>query len=69
MQAKIKVGQQLMLTSITVLEQKSGPQFILGLDMLKRHRCCIDLDKSVLRIGSVGVELPFLQVRCMHAYT
>lgn len=35
-----------MTTSITVLEQKSGPQFIFGLDMLRRHQCSIDLAKG-----------------------
>ena len=31
---------------------------ILGLDLLLRHRACIDLDKHVLRIGQD--EIPFL---------
>lgn len=39
----MKVGDQVVTTSITVLEQKTGPQFIFGLDMLRRHQCCIDL--------------------------
>ncbi|KXZ47554.1 hypothetical protein GPECTOR_34g713 [Gonium pectorale] len=59
-QAKMKVGDQVVTTAITVLEQKTGPQFIFGLDMLRRHQCCVDLAKNVLRIGSCGVELPFL---------
>ncbi|GIM02602.1 hypothetical protein Vretimale_7478 [Volvox reticuliferus] len=42
-QAKMKVADQVVTTSITVLEQKTGPQFIFGLDMLRRHQCCIDL--------------------------
>jgi hypothetical protein len=29
--------------SITVLEQRDGPQFIFGLDMLKRHLCVLDM--------------------------
>ncbi|XP_008484978.2 UBA domain-containing protein mud1-like [Diaphorina citri] len=33
---------------------------LLGLDMLKRHQCCIDLRKNVLRIGTTGTETPFL---------
>jgi hypothetical protein len=32
--------------SITVLEQRDGPQFIFGLDMLKRHQCVLDLAQS-----------------------
>jgi DNA damage-inducible protein 1 len=35
--------------SITVLESDSI-DFLFGLDMLKRYRCSIDLDKNVLRI-------------------
>jgi len=31
---------------------------LLGLDMLKSHRACVDLDKNCLRIG--GQEIPFL---------
>jgi DNA damage-inducible protein 1 len=45
---------------ITVLEKEQDIDFIFGLDMLRRHQCCIDLPKNALVIGSVGVELPFL---------
>lgn len=40
--------------SITVLEQRDGPQFIFGLDMLKRHQCVLDLaagDRQCLVLG------------------
>lgn len=59
-QAPLKVQNQFITTSITILEQKSGPQFIYGLDMLKRHQCCVDLARGVLRFGSCAAELPFL---------
>lgn len=32
---------------------------MIGLDMLKRHRCCIDLAANVLKIGE-DTAVPFL---------
>lgn len=58
--APLKVAGNFITSSITVLEQKDGPQFIFGLDMLRRHQCCIDLAGNVLRIGSADAILPFL---------
>ena len=34
--------------------------FLFGLDMLKRHQCCIDLRRHLLVLGSAGKEVPFL---------
>jgi Aspartyl protease len=45
LQAPLKVAGHYITTSITVLEQKSGPQFIFGLDMLKRHQVCCHASK------------------------
>eukprot|EP01026_Neomeris_dumetosa_P076471 TRINITY_DN8224_c0_g1_i1.p1 TRINITY_DN8224_c0_g1~~TRINITY_DN8224_c0_g1_i1.p1 ORF type:complete len:475 (-),score=64.28 TRINITY_DN8224_c0_g1_i1:242-1549(-) len=59
-QAPIKIGDQFIPCAITILSQKSGPDFIFGLDMLKQHLCSVDLHKNVLRFGSINVELPFL---------
>ena len=60
LQAPLKIGNQQVTASITILEDDSMP-FLFGLDMLKRYQCCIDLHKNVLRFGSINnAELPFL---------
>lgn len=60
MQAPLKVGNQHVSASITILEDDSMP-FLFGLDMLRRYQCSIDLHKNVLRFGSINnAELPFL---------
>lgn len=54
--AQMKLGQSFFPISVTVLES-NDMEFLLGLDMLKRHQCCIDLSKNVLRIeGHAGHE-------------
>ncbi|CAK0784745.1 hypothetical protein CVIRNUC_007949 [Coccomyxa viridis] len=54
-----KIGSQHLPMSITIMEK--GPDFLFGLDMLRRYQCSIDLKANVLRF-SVGPEvaLPFL---------
>ncbi|XP_017877297.1 protein DDI1 homolog 2 isoform X2 [Ceratina calcarata] len=56
---QIQIGNDHLTTSFTVLAEQSM-DMLLGLDMLKRHQCCIDLKKSVLTIGTTGAETPFL---------
>lgn len=56
----LQVGASFISTSVTVLDQRDGPQFLFGLDNLKRHQCAIDLAAGELRIGSANVALPFL---------
>jgi len=55
--------------TLTVMDSEAGlgdtnMDCLFGLDMLKRHRCCIDLGKNVLRfaLGATGetMEAPFL---------
>lgn len=59
-QAPLKIGNQQVTASITILEQDSM-KFLFGLDMLRRYQCSIDLHKHVLRFGSINnAELPFL---------
>lgn len=35
-------------------------EFLFGLDMLRRYRCSIDLEKNCLRFPDMSLELPFL---------
>lgn len=55
-QAQVKIETQYVPCSFTVLD--SPVDLLLGLDMLKRHQACVDLQKDVLRIA--GVETKFL---------
>ncbi len=70
--APIQIGSSFFPCSFTILENQ-GVEFLLGLDMLKRHqvtsmrkkrfhshaiKCCLDLKENILKIGSESV--PFL---------
>lgn len=56
---QLQIEQDFLITSFSVLEEQPM-DMLLGLDMLKRHQCNIDLQKNVLRIGTTGTETPFL---------
>uniref|UniRef100_A0A1B6DKX9 UBA domain-containing protein n=3 Tax=Clastoptera arizonana TaxID=38151 RepID=A0A1B6DKX9_9HEMI len=56
---QVAIENDFLTTSFSVL-QKQPMDMLLGLDMLKRHQCCIDLKKNVLRIGTTGTETRFL---------
>ncbi|CAH0557550.1 unnamed protein product [Brassicogethes aeneus] len=59
---QIQIENIFLTTSFSVLEEQPM-DMLLGLDMLKRHQCCIDLHKNVLRIGTTGTETTFLSER------
>jgi len=54
---QLKLGGSFFSVSLSILENQDI-DFILGLDMLKRHQCILDMGKGVLNIG--GEAVPFL---------
>jgi len=57
--AQIQIKDDFLTSSFSILEEQPM-DMLLGLDMLKRHQCCIDLKRNALTIGSTGTETPFL---------
>lgn len=56
---QIQIENDYLTSSFSVLEQQPM-DMLLGLDMLKRHQCCIDLKNNMLLIGTTGTTTPFL---------
>ncbi|PJF17234.1 hypothetical protein PSACC_02956 [Paramicrosporidium saccamoebae] len=54
---QLEMGGLFLPCTITVIEG-DGPDMLLGLDMLRRHQCCVDLSRNVLAVN--GVDIPFL---------
>ena len=57
--AEITLAGTRMAVSFSVIKDQPMA-IILGLDMLKRHQCIIDLKENLLRIGTTGRSTPFL---------
>ena len=55
--ADLKIGKTFFPSSFTIMENQDM-DLLVGLDMLRRHQCTIDLRENVLRIGNEVV--PFL---------
>lgn len=55
--AKIRIGDAVLVCSFTILEH-SSIDILLGLDQLKKHQMCINLQQNVLEL--YDVKVPFL---------
>ncbi|XP_030041705.1 protein DDI1 homolog 2 isoform X2 [Microcaecilia unicolor] len=57
--AQVQIEGDFLPCSFSILEEQPM-DMLLGLDMLKRHQCSIDLKKNVLLIGTTGTQTTFL---------
>jgi len=56
---QIQIANGFFTTSFSILEDQKM-DMLLGLDMLRRHQCVIDLQRNCLRIGTTSAEATFL---------
>lgn len=56
---QVQIESDFLSSSFNVLENQPM-DMLLGLDMLKRHQCVIDLKDNILKIGTTGTETRFL---------
>uniref|UniRef100_A0A8C3AUH7 DNA-damage inducible protein 2 n=1 Tax=Cyclopterus lumpus TaxID=8103 RepID=A0A8C3AUH7_CYCLU len=57
--AQVQIEGDFLPCSFSILEDQPM-DMLLGLDMLKRHQCSIDLKKNLVLIGTTGTETRFL---------
>ncbi|CAL8110832.1 unnamed protein product [Orchesella dallaii] len=57
--ADLQIGTTFLPSSFSILDNQRT-DVLLGLDMLRRHQCSIDLKKNVLLIGTTSTETKFL---------
>uniref|UniRef100_A0A4X2LBC2 Ubiquitin-like domain-containing protein n=1 Tax=Vombatus ursinus TaxID=29139 RepID=A0A4X2LBC2_VOMUR len=60
--AQVQIEGDFLACSFSIIEEQPM-DMLLGLDMLKRHQCNIDLKKNVLVIGTTGTHTTFLPER------
>ena len=58
--ANLQVTDDIVLPCSLLVLADEKVDFLFGLDNLRRHRCCIDLDDNLLRIKSKGISIPFM---------
>ncbi len=56
---QLQIAENFLPVSFSVLEEQPM-EMILGLDMLRRHQCVLDLRENVLHIGTTNTVVPFL---------
>lgn len=56
---QLQIAGAFLQMSVSVLADQQM-DILIGLDMLKRYQCVINLRRNVLEIGSANVETPFL---------
>ncbi|KAL1455856.1 hypothetical protein WDU94_000628 [Cyamophila willieti] len=64
---QIAIEKDFLITTMSILNNQPM-DVLLGLDMLKRHQCSIDLKRNVLKIGTTGTISKFLPERYMPEY-
>lgn len=57
--AQIMIEKSFLTTAFSILEEQPM-DMLLGLDLLKRHQCIIDLERNCLVIKSANIETKFL---------
>lgn len=57
--AQIQIEKSFLTTAFSILEEQAM-DMLLGLDILKRHQCIIDLERNILVIKSAKIETKFL---------
>jgi DNA damage-inducible protein 1 len=61
----LEIGGNFFDCSIYVIEN-AKIDMLFGLDMLKRHQCCIDLHKNLLTLNAGQISVPFLSDGQIH---